>query len=332
MAALDFESDAFLTLLAEALRAGPGSPAWHEALERIRTRGPGVEQDEYSLLLAAREHLESGREYRQVRPGPAFGHKVLTAIEEQAARPAGRRLPVASLIAGLSAIAIVAMVIGIGYAILRGGLRAKPVQDLERTYFTEEVVQVELDHPPDRAWRIFGSLPLVFAQDHPRGMRPGPLPGAADYRGGGIVWTQPVAAAEPVEMEVAFRLPHGEANSDIIAQLFISDELDLGGERATTPHELVVLLRGRGTSVILPSGRVAGQLSRLPDEQRELVVRIMINRTEAIVAAGEQRPFSGAHELDPARPWHLGVRLLSRDPQASQSPAIYSIRVRTPRD
>jgi hypothetical protein len=206
------------------------------------------------------------------------------------------------------------------------------VLDLGQIYFTEEMVHVELDSPPGDWWRAFGPLPLVFAQDHPRGMRPGPLAGAGDYRGGGLIWTQPIAADQPVEMEVTFRLPQGETSADTIAQVFISDELDLAGDRATTPHELVVLLRGRDASVILPGGRVAGQVSRVPEEQRDLVVRIMVNRTEAMIAAGEQRPYAGPHELSPARPRHLGVRLLSRGPQATQSPAVFSIRIRTPRD
>ena len=69
MTQLDFDSDAFLTLLTDALRAGPGSPQWHDALRTLRAGG--IEHaDEYRLLVAAREHLESGREYRSIRAGP----------------------------------------------------------------------------------------------------------------------------------------------------------------------------------------------------------------------------------------------------------------------
>ena len=60
MTELDFESDDFLSLLTDALRAGPGSPPWHEALQRLRAGGI-QHADEYRLLVTAREHLESGR-------------------------------------------------------------------------------------------------------------------------------------------------------------------------------------------------------------------------------------------------------------------------------
>ena len=71
MPTLDFESDQFLALLTEALRAGPGSPEWHEAVETLRSDG-SHDMDEYRLLIAARENLEKGKDYRSVRGAGVF--------------------------------------------------------------------------------------------------------------------------------------------------------------------------------------------------------------------------------------------------------------------
>ena len=82
MSTLDFESDQFLQLLTDALRAGPGSPEWHEAVETLRTNG--IEQkDEYRLLISARENLEKGKEYRSVRAGPGFSRKLNEALDTE---------------------------------------------------------------------------------------------------------------------------------------------------------------------------------------------------------------------------------------------------------
>src|SRR4051812_31470893 len=100
MTELDFDADQFLQLLTDALRAGPGSPEWHDAVTRLRDRGAAAADagsngtvqlhKEYQLLVAAREHLESGREYRSVRPGAVFTSRVMHAIDDEAERRARR--------------------------------------------------------------------------------------------------------------------------------------------------------------------------------------------------------------------------------------------------
>ena len=96
----NIESEQMMTLLTDALRAGPGSPEWHQAVGLLRAQNGDV--DEYKLLYAAREHLESGKEYRSVRAGPGFTRKVFNEIEQD---PQGRKRPgTGSLIIGLAAI------------------------------------------------------------------------------------------------------------------------------------------------------------------------------------------------------------------------------------
>src|SRR3954467_7227544 len=93
------ESDPFFQLLTDALRAGPGSPQWGEAVARLRDGGVDG-ADEYRLIIRAREDIELGRDYRKVSAGPEFTRKVLTAVESEGKRPSG--MPTATIVAILA--------------------------------------------------------------------------------------------------------------------------------------------------------------------------------------------------------------------------------------
>src|SRR3954468_22936627 len=104
------ESDPFFELLTDALRAGPGSPQWHQAVQKLRhdnTLGTALgtaaaDADEYRLLCDAREHLESGREYRSVRPGAGFTRRLFTELQDESVP--GGAAPTATVIASLSVV------------------------------------------------------------------------------------------------------------------------------------------------------------------------------------------------------------------------------------
>jgi hypothetical protein len=63
---MDLESEQFMTLLTDALRAGPGSPEWHQAVGALRASGGAKGADEMQMLVRAREDLESGRGLRRM--------------------------------------------------------------------------------------------------------------------------------------------------------------------------------------------------------------------------------------------------------------------------
>src|SRR3954451_15416902 len=116
---MDLESEQFMTLLTDALRAGPGSPEWHQAVGVLRASGGAAGADEYQMLVRAREDLESGRDYRSVKAGAGFTRKVMRAIEEEGAgKPKG--LPSASLIAILATGVILAVVVVIAATMFKG--------------------------------------------------------------------------------------------------------------------------------------------------------------------------------------------------------------------
>src|SRR3954454_5027211 len=104
------QADPMFQLLTDALRAGPGSPEWHQAVSKLR-QGGVEHSDEYKLLVTVREHLESGRDYRSIRAGPGFTRKVFESIEqERAATGKGGKIPLANIIAIVSVIAVVVVV------------------------------------------------------------------------------------------------------------------------------------------------------------------------------------------------------------------------------
>src|SRR2546421_8100566 len=114
---IDLQSDEFMTLLTDALRAGPGSPEWSQAVKALRASNQNM--DEYTLLYTAREHLESGKDYRSVRAGPGFTRKLLGGIEQES--QSGTGVPTASIIALLAAVTILVGVVFEGYNLLKSG-------------------------------------------------------------------------------------------------------------------------------------------------------------------------------------------------------------------
>src|SRR5437870_4825584 len=140
MTELDFES-AQLEFLTEALRAGPGTPQWRDALATLDT-APGA-ADEYKLLCAARERLASGRGFREVRAGPAFTRKVFETIEREettAAATTPKSLLSANVIAAVSAAAILGILAVVAFLIIpRNEQTPAAADELGQTYFVNTV-------------------------------------------------------------------------------------------------------------------------------------------------------------------------------------------------
>src|SRR5262249_44869987 len=155
----DFESDQFLTLLTDALRAGPGSPAWHEAVNKLRQEGvQGA--DEYKMLLDTRQNLQSGKPYREIRAGAGFTKKVMSAIDEEASSPARSGIPTPTIIA------ILAALVGIAVIVLIARLTGKQPQvpsiaDLQARTFTRDLLAAPFNGQPN-GWTKIGSMKLSF--------------------------------------------------------------------------------------------------------------------------------------------------------------------------
>jgi hypothetical protein len=320
----DIEKDPFLVLLTDALRAGPGSPEWRDAVAKLKVAGADG-TDEYRLLIEAREALESGKEYRSVQAGPGFTRKLLTHLErEPHARTSRWRFPLAGFIATVAGLVILGAIALIVYKLVprnpvNPGTRSG-IDDLQSTYFPTQVLATSFDAgalPP--GWRTIGSLPVTAD----KGLRPGDaaVP-EGGYIGGGIVMVDPLAAAQPFSAQVTLRIQGtGEA---LIPQIFVANSPDFSPDRATGQQELVWQLQGNEQKVVV-GGRVEKQ-SPIPGHAQTLKVRLILNKDLAIVESDGRRLWAGPNALGD-RPRYLGVRFLRTSGKSNGDVSVQSVQV-----
>jgi len=324
---LDIDNDPFLVLLTDALRAGPGSPEWHDAVARLKTSPEPV--DEYQLLIEARQALESGKDYGSVRAGPGFTRKVLTEIDQQK-HPIvrARQLPLASLVALIAGAVIVIVGAALVYELYprvspspSPGL--KGIEDLAAAYFPNTVLSTTFDMGVPAGWRTIGNLPLEA--------RDGLNTGAADvqpgnYVGGGIVSIVPFPAGQPFSALVVVRID--KPDESLIPQVFITNSSDFSSDRAVSwGVELVWQRKGSQQQVVL-GGDIKRQ-APLPAHNPTLSVRLIVNRELAIVECNGQRLWAGPNAFGD-KPRYLGLRFLRTAGTAASHVSIQSIRVQKP--
>jgi len=322
---VDIEKDPLLVLLTDALRAGPGSPQWHEAVNKLKTSTEPI--DEYRLLLEAREALESGRDYRTVRAGPGFTRKLMTHLEQAKQQGAGssKRLSTPTIIVILSAV-VVATVIGLLVWQLLPREQVNPVSnpkaidDLAASYFSNDVLSANFADAIPMGWLKIGSLPVDSAD----GLRAGAVeqvqPG--NYAGGGIVAPDPIAADQAFAFQVSLRV--ASPGDDLTPQIFVSNSPDFSQDRATGAQELVWWLRGRNQKVVV-NGNVERQ-SALGERGHAVNIRIVMNKDLAIVEADNQRLWAGPHHLG-NKPRYLGIRFIRTAGQNLGDLSFQSVRV-----
>jgi hypothetical protein len=315
-----FESDQFLKLLTDALRAGPGSPEWHQAVTRLRAANPG-EADEYRLLITARERLESGREYRSVRAGPNFTRKVMDAIDEEAERKGG--IPSANLIALLAAAVILGVVILVGVWLSKGPPTTPGPQDLAATYFGTPAVSTDFSQGIGPGWKTFGLEPVVLPDA--RALRGGwSAEDKSEYRGGGIVTADSFSPDSPFAIDVTVRM--AKPSSAVDLRVFVTDDPTFDHNReATTPSEFAVDLMNGQVSVFMPDGTLVGQGGKVEREPVHLLVKV--NQRFVVVELEGQRLYAQEHHLSPDKQRFAGVRFLTKGPEkAMEDVTVQAVR------
>jgi hypothetical protein len=326
--AAPIESDPFFELLTDALRAGPGSPQWHQAVQKLRADG-ATAGDEYRLLIDAREHLESGKEYRSVRPGPGFTRKLFTELAGESVK-AG--IPTANVIATFSVIAILAVLSLVAWLLVKGqGARPEdPQADLAALYFPTDVASASFKDDIPAGWRGIGRLPLLTDD----ALRPAVMPmETGDYVGGGVVIEKPLPPNQPFAVEATVTVP--AMAGDYIAEVFVSDSADFDERRATSPSEVVWLLDGASQKVMV-GGRNEGRTEAVRASTLPMKVRIVVEGRRALVetkpadAAGVgTRLWTGDHGLSPDKPKYAGVRFIRGAGGSTDVASVESIRVVT---
>jgi len=327
---LDFESSQ-LQLLTDALRAGPGTPEWRAAMESVAVAGGTQAADEYKLLYAARERLASGRQYREVRAGPAFTRKVFDAIEHEGdtngATPGA--MPAANLIAAVSALVILSVLAMVVWIIVptRETRQQQPGSDLAQTYFVDRIVDATFANRLGDDWTLFGKLPI----ETKNGLRPRAAADSTDatYTGGGVFHKRTIDAKQPFAVEATLRIPK-PADAGVV-QVFVTDTPTFSGDNAMTPRELVWHVRGGQATVATPDGAVELSDGANIRPGQRINVRITANQSDAAVEMNGRKLWSGPHKLDPAKPRAVGVRFLTQGKvDEKAAPAVESMRVLLP--
>jgi len=295
-------TDPFLTLLTDALRAGPGSPEWHQAVSQLKTAGENV--DDYKLLIEAREALESGRDYRSVRAGPGFTRKLLTEIENKAPVANSRKLPtLIAALAGLVILAIIGIAIYAFYPRTPVDDSSKAINELASTYFSKEISATSFETGIPEAWRTIGSLPL----DANKGLKPanGPVPTSGDYVGGGIVLNESIPGAQPIALQATLQI--AKPSADLIPQVFVTNDATFSSDRATSSQELV-WQAVEGTQKVVVDGKTQKQ-AQIGSSPNTHLIRILLKGDLAIVEVDGKQRWSGRNALGD-KPRYLGVRFI----------------------
>lgn len=326
---VDLQSEQFMTLLTDALRSGPGSPEWQQAVKMLRASNQNI--DEYTMLYAARERLESGKEYRGVRAGPDFTRKVLEGVDEQSKKSSG--LPTANLIATIGAGVILAVVVVISVFLLKGSNpQQQAIEELTNRIFGNKFLTTNFSGPPARiltppeGWSKFGDVPLAIRD---RELLPSTLPTTADangYKAGGLVTASSIPADQPLEVDVTAHLT--QPTDEGIAEVFVSDE-PITDENAAAGHALVWQFKAGEARVFLADGNPTPKGEKFAN-LRDLPVKLLLNRDVVIVETAGKRLYAGPHLLAPDRPRYVGIRFRRRSGDKGDHLGIVSIGLQKP--
>jgi hypothetical protein len=299
-------NDPLVQLLTDALRAGPASPEWHEAVERLNTGHTGP-VDEYKLLMQARENLAAGKHYREIRAGAGFTRKVLADIDNDIAATNSKKNPMsAGLISYLGAGLIVLALAMIIFWIIQGSGGPAVQEDLANEFFSKPLAQTaSFIAPLPSDWKLVGPLEL----DPTRNLNPLLKKTSADYQGGAVVSTAGISPSQSFSVEATFTFQH--VSDEVVPQLFVTDDPNFNSDKATSSHELTWMVRDGFAQVALPNGQFWPNKKKINDGQTT-TARIVIGNRDAVVFCDGQIIMSGPSQLATNKPRYVGVRMLCR--------------------
>jgi hypothetical protein len=321
-----FQSEEFLKLLTDALRAGPGSPQWRDVVTLLRSEN-AAEADEYQLLITARERLESGREFRSIRPGPGFTRKVMQAVDQE--RASKTPIPSATLIAVIAAAAILTILIVVAVMLSTNPAPSPTPQDLASTYFGNTIISGDFSQNIPVDWKKFGLEPVISIRD--KVLRGGfAKDGNKDYRGGGLVAATPIDPGQSFAVEATLRMPR--ASTDVDLFIFVTEEASFDRTpTATSPREFVVDLINGQLSIFNPDGTLKGRQATIAAGRDPIHLLIKMDRQNAIIELDGKRLYEGPHGLVSTKPRYPGIRFLTQGSEKSlDDVVVQSVRVLKP--
>lgn len=306
-----FETDSLMKLLTDALRRGPGSPEWHDAIEYLKRDGIAG-ADEYRLLLTVRERLESGQHYREVRAGPAFTRELFDKLGDESAGAGVNRRPMTTVVVAL--VCLVALVGSVG-------LFVKFLSGISSVN-TSDPLATQLFVTPLKTWTFNSGVPNDLKRAGAMKLdRWGGLKPAGDVEGAD---SAVVFSDQPIELtgggacvEMGIKFQPGSTNY----QLLMADSTPL----SPTPgkNEIAVICDGTGIRVV--DNGTSSDVRALPAGLHTL--RLKVSDRRAIVELGAQQIWTGEHSL--GKQGFVGVRL-TKSAGKPQGVAVQSLRVLVP--
>lgn len=293
-------NEQLLELIGEALRDGPGTPAWERALAEVDA-GDG---EELQSLYRARERLESGKRWRQVRPGIGFTRKVMDAIDHQSdakVRPTGP----ATIIAILCGILVLAVLVALLPRLFSPAKAPVPPSgdEFQHVYFATPWVQSTFDNALGGEWRATDNV-AIHAE---HGLH------AIDTGNWGIVSTQSLPGDGYFSFDAKLDMPADGSS----ARVFVTDQKKELSAVITADHVQVQL---PGGETVLSDSRPAGNA---------IDIKWLIGPASAALEINGQRAWAGANNLAGGQARFIGARFSSAKRQSTA--AIREIEVRTKR-
>jgi hypothetical protein len=204
-----------------------------------------------------------------------------------------------------------------------GGANPGASKDLAQVLFVEPMISTKFQ-AKDSHWSPIGALPVEFTPD---GLKPGTPAGSNDFTGGGLLLDTPIDPADAHAAELAIQPP--AAASDAVVQIFLTDDPTVDPQRASTPHEVVLQVRGSRATLLSANGLQVADAS-LPGEGNSINFRIVFDATRMIVSMNDQPLFDGDHNLVADKSRRLGVRFLTKSGANTGVPVVTSCTVKMP--
>jgi hypothetical protein len=277
------ENEQLLQIISDALRDGPGSHAWEQAMSAVDAE----EGHELDALYRARERLESGKRWRQVRPGVGFTRKLMDAVDQQSEANVRSTGP-ATVIAILCGVLVLAGIAALVPMLLsHAKVPATNSDELSNVYFATPWVQSDFANAVGGDWQVTGNL----AVEASHGLR-AKFPSRVDSQWG-IISVQSLGADQFFSFSTKLDVPSG-----VVAQIFVND----------SKGELAAVIDGDHVQIMLPGAQLA---SSVPcPAHSALQIRWLIGPASAALELNGQRVWAGANDLTSGQVRFIGIRFL----------------------
>ncbi|HEY1683913.1 MAG TPA: hypothetical protein VGG19_04045 [Tepidisphaeraceae bacterium] len=291
-----------LQIVSDALRDGPGSPAWQEATQLI----DATDGQELDALYRVRQRLESGKRWRQVRPGVGFTRKVMEAVDHQSDATVRSTGPatIIAILCGLLIVIILAALVPMLFSPAKAP--QQNTTDFDNIYFSTPWLTSDFADSIGGEWNVTGNNPVAASHGlHAK------LPNRQDTQ-----WAIVSAQSLNPDQFFSFTTRLDIPTDGTIAQVFITDQ----------KNQLAAVINATNVQIMLPGNQLETTLPRPTDPA--LQVRWLIGPASAALEINNHRAWAGSNNLTSNQPRSIGIRFLIT-PHTGTAAGIENVDVRT---